>query len=260
MPILLSADRWREAAQSAQPEAGLRKEFVAEVKADDLAEQRQLTFTISTGAVDRQSDTVAVDGWEIDNYLKNPVVLWGHDYSALPIGRAIKVWSGDRALRAVMEPTPKGMVRFNDIVFDLFKGGFLNAVSVGFRPTEWKWSDDKERPMGIDFKRQELLEFSAVTVPANAEALIEARGAGIDIDPLVEHAFEVIRRCVKPADIREFEKFLRDSGFPKSEAITIASRGFRHRSESGAGAASKEQDNDLASVLIALECARAAAR
>ena len=63
---------------------------------------------------------------------------------------------------------------------------YLNAVSVGFNPSEWKWVDDEDRPWGIDYNKQELLEYSAVPVPANPEALIDAKSKGIDLAPLME--------------------------------------------------------------------------
>jgi hypothetical protein len=56
----------------------------------------------------------------------------------------------------------------------LITAGYIKAGSVGFIPLERKFSD--QRHGGIDFKRQDLLEFSIVPVPANAHALIEARG------------------------------------------------------------------------------------
>jgi hypothetical protein len=75
---------------------------------------------------------------------------------------------------------------FADQVYKLIVNRFINSVSVGFQPIQWKFSDDPDRQFGIDFERQELLEISVVPVPANAHALIEAqakswgRGASIE--------------------------------------------------------------------------------
>src|SRR3982074_2078635 len=46
---------------------------------------RTFTFTISSATVDRMGDSIAVDGWRLDNFKRNPVVLWGHDGSMLPV-------------------------------------------------------------------------------------------------------------------------------------------------------------------------------
>ena len=45
---------------------------------------------------------------------------------------------------------------------------------------------------GYKFLKQELLEFSAVPVPANAEALIQARSKGIDTLPFKAWAEEIL--------------------------------------------------------------------
>ena len=154
----------------------LRMTLPCAVKAES-GDARKLIFTISTASVDRDGDTIAVAGWKLDNYLKNPVVLWSHDRWSLPIAKATRVWvEGGTALMAEAEFTPEGLVPLNDQVFEMYKTGFLQATSVGFRAIKWTYVDDKDRGYGIDFIEQELFEFSAVTVPANPDAMIEARG------------------------------------------------------------------------------------
>lgn len=181
-------------------------------------EDRSVRFTISTDSIDRHGDTVSVDGWKLENYRKNPVVLWGHDYSMLPVGKARDLRVEDGKLKATVVFTAQGVSRFNDTVFELIKGGFLNATSVGFSPKKWSWSEDDDRRLGIDFEEQELLEFSVVSVPANPEALIEARSAGADLAPVEDWARKTLGMSegdrVIPADrlaaLEEAEKALAD--------------------------------------------------
>ena len=61
---------------------------------------------------------------------------------------------------------------FAQQVKGLVRESVLKATSVGFRPLKFSFSKDKSRGGGIDFIEQELLEFSVVGVPANAEALL----------------------------------------------------------------------------------------
>lgn len=173
----------------------LRKQVITEIEKGGGSSDRSLTFTISTPSVDRQSDTVSVDGWDFANYMKNPVMLWAHNYSMLPIAAANKVWKYGTSIKSSVDFVPADMPvigPFADAVFQMYKGGFLNATSVGFLPTKWNWSEDEARPYGIDFTEQELLEFSAVPVPANPEALMSAKSAGIDIEPLRQWAKSVL--------------------------------------------------------------------
>jgi HK97 family phage prohead protease len=164
---------------------GVRKQMVAPV--DQLGgDMRALRFTISTGSVDREQDVINPAGWDLANYRRNAVVLWGHDASALPIGKAFDVHLAGGALKATVEFIPPETPErgpFADAVYQLACRGFLAATSVGFRPIKWDYTRDQSRGAddwfpGIDFEEQELVELSIVTVPANPEALIEAPGPG----------------------------------------------------------------------------------
>jgi hypothetical protein len=70
-----------------------------------------------------------------------------------------------------MEFVPAEISPFADTVRQLVEGGWLKATSVGFRPLEWKFNEQRG---GFDFTKQELLEFSIVPVPANPEARLRA--------------------------------------------------------------------------------------
>lgn len=194
MPKTLITD----AALRAAAEAGdlpvdihLRKSFVAEIKADG-SNSRVLDFTISTDAVDRYGDTVAVEGWQLDAFKKNPVVLWAHDSSMLPVAKASDVRIEKGKLKAKAEFMPRDISGFADAVFNALKLGYLSATSVGFIPTKYAFADDAGRRFGIDFLEQELVEFSIVPVPANAEALIEGRSLPFDAAPLRDWAAKLL--------------------------------------------------------------------
>ena len=75
------------------------------------------------------------------------------------------------------------------IAYGLYKGKFLNAVSVGFIPIRWE-TGSAEAGYRRKFLEQELLEVSAVGIPANPEALQLGLKAGAfqraDLHELVE--------------------------------------------------------------------------
>jgi HK97 family phage prohead protease len=103
------------------------------------------------------------------------VVLWAHDANAPPIGCMKQIFTSGDKLMGDVKFAPADAYKFADTVFRLVVDGFISAGSVGFIPIEWKFSSNPDRPMGIDFKRQELLEFSICPIPANANALVEGR-------------------------------------------------------------------------------------
>ncbi len=143
----------------------LHKQYVVDVKTDGAS--RRLTFKLSTGTLDRDRDRIAPEGWDLTQYLKNPVVLWAHDYRSLPIAKTVDIRAGGDALRATAEFATH---EFAEDVFQLYRGGFLSAVSVGFVPIE----QEANAEGGHNIVRAELLEFSGVPVPSNPEALLIA--------------------------------------------------------------------------------------
>ncbi len=160
----------------------LTKFVIPERKIDES--KRQITFTISTGGRDRDGDIIEQSGWSLTEYQKNPVVLWAHDGRQPPIARAESVAvEGDRLI-SVARFAKREEYEFADTVFRLYTGGFLNATSVGFVPQELELIEGEEPgDIGFRFMRQELLEYSAVPIPSNPEALVVARTAGIDVGP-----------------------------------------------------------------------------
>ncbi|HEY2164624.1 MAG TPA: hypothetical protein VGH04_11560, partial [Gemmatimonadaceae bacterium] len=122
----------------------MRKQMIsqAEQVGGDLI--RALRFTISTASVDREQDRIALAGWDLKNFRRNPVVLWGHDASRLPIGRAFDLRIEDAALKASIEFVPSDTPEvgpFADAVYRLARTGFLGATSVGFRPLKWEYTN-----------------------------------------------------------------------------------------------------------------------
>ena len=130
---------------------------------------RGLTFVLSTDDVDRHGDVVSADGWRLEAYLRNPVLLWAHDYRQPAIGRALSVWTEPHRLLASMEFAPSA---FAQEVATLYASGFQWGVSVGFRPIRWEERRDGRTGafLGLRYLEQELLEVSAVPVPANRQA------------------------------------------------------------------------------------------
>jgi len=148
-------------------------------------------FTLTTGRVDRDNDTIAMDGWRIENFLKNPVWLWSHDSSIPEIGvvTAIELKPKHMPVEVqFLESNPLGvMVRQileerSSIKALKDKGG---AVSVGALPLELEYNHARG---GIDYLVHDLLEGSSTPIGSNPETLRRAIAAGIDVSPAAEWA------------------------------------------------------------------------
>ena len=138
-------------------------------------ENRVLRFIGSTETEDRDRDVILATGWQLENYKKNPVFLWAHDYGVPPIGRALGVRVENKQLVFDIEFPVKGIHPLADTAYELYKDGFMKATSVGFQGKVF----EPRQSGGILYKKQELLELSAVPVPANPEALQLAKSKGL---------------------------------------------------------------------------------
>ena len=149
------------------------------VSTEDIGE-RSVLFTISKEVVDRDGDILRASGVDFSNYMKNPVFLSFHNSREFPLGKVTKFWVEGNEVKAIVYfPTLEELstdpnnasekAKLVDFTYHCYKTGMLNAVSVGFIPVEWIETED-----GYDILKWELLEFSAVAVPANQDAIAQA--------------------------------------------------------------------------------------
>ena len=138
--------------------------------------------TIAANESARRPPDIDFDGLSIDNYLRNPVVMWAHDSvgrspsGGLPIGRTLGI-SKTREGRIVADFEFLSGDPFAQRVRNAWDKGFLQAASISWMPIETapagegRWRD----------VRSELLEWSIVSVPADPEALRQTHRRMLDL-------------------------------------------------------------------------------
>ena len=137
------------------------------------SKKEKVSFVASSATPDRYGDIIDVKGWVLDNYKRNNVILLNHDSNQLPIARGNVYIRNDKLIVDV--EFDKEDERAAEVERKV-KAGFMNAVSVGFRPLESKSrselpTDNKYYGQrGMYYSKAELLEVSIVTIPANGEA------------------------------------------------------------------------------------------
>jgi HK97 family phage major capsid protein/HK97 family phage prohead protease len=157
-----------------------------------------LKFVLSDDTVDRYGDIVDPKGWVLANFKKNPIALFGHS-SSFPIGTWSDVKVEGNKLVAFLNFAARGTSARIDELISLVEQGILRAVSVGFRPLQSE-PIDKDKPYaGQRYTKQELLETSLVSVPANPAAVALAKSLNLSSETMSlvfgEHA-DVKRRDV----------------------------------------------------------------
>ncbi len=148
-------------------------DFIAKTKSASEEDTGTFEVCISTNDIDRHGDVIDQNGWSFERYMKNPVVLWGHDYWSLPIGitEGIRIEEGKTI--ATGKFAPESANPFAQQVRKLYDAGIVRATSVGFIATE---------EVGNLITKAELLEFSFVPVPANPYALDMRKALELGVD------------------------------------------------------------------------------
>jgi HK97 family phage prohead protease len=179
---------WEEDTNDANEDSARQLNTKGAIVKDTVAPVHDMEFTLSDETPDRYGDVVSASGWELANFKKNPIALFGHDYH-FPIGRWVDLHVDKEAkgLRGKLQMAPRGTSERIDEIRTLIEHDILRAVSVGFRPTATpeplkdKNGDDTG---GVRFLRQELLECSVVPIPANPNALAIAKALNVSSETM----------------------------------------------------------------------------
>lgn len=133
-------------------------------------ENRTLVAYASTSDMDRDGEVITPEAWrKTIQQFPNVPLIWAHDYRIPPIGKATAFEIDGRGLkfRAEFANTP-----FAQEIWGLYAEKYLNSFSVGFIPKQATEGQQQHEP-NRTYTENELLEVSAVAVPANPFATIE---------------------------------------------------------------------------------------
>lgn len=185
--LKLSADA-RAKFLSAFDDAKVKELIVATKDANDSGSFTGLV--ISTEDKDRQGDIVRQAGIDTADYMLNPVVLNSHNYNGIDniVGVTTRLYTGQvNGIPATLADGKFAPTEAGQMAKALWEGGFLNAASVGFIPTEF---DAAEANV---ITKWQLLEYSFVPVPANAKAtrLRTFADLGLEESALVSKGFVI---------------------------------------------------------------------
>jgi HK97 family phage prohead protease len=200
----------------------LHKDFSLEVKATDDAGVIEGYGSTFGGEPDSYGDIV-LPGAFSESLVRHkrqgtmPLMLWGHESYSPPIGNWNDMAEDGKGLWV------KGQIDIEDPmgqrVHRALKRKALRGLSIGYETIEKK--SDPKRPGVTLLEKLDLWEVSAVNFPANRRATVTGVKAIIEAGNL--------------PSLPQFEEFLREAGFSKTQATAIAGKGLSHllRSESG---------------------------
>lgn len=188
---------------------------------------KSLKALVSTTSPDRHGSIILPSAWQLDNYRKNPLFLWQHEWHGQPedaIGTALSVNPVDEGLEA----EPKYCTDINpkaDMVWKLMQAGVLKAFSPGFYVFDWidqidvMLADEKmaEKIAALpDWAKDpllageiwevilsaELIEISNVLIGSNPDALWDAVQNGILPREMAGRALDQLGQGERAAALR----------------------------------------------------------
>jgi hypothetical protein len=157
--------------------------------------------------LDRYGEIISPAGWNLETYRRNPVFQNSHQYGNIifTLGKALvtEVRQGTLFQRIQFAVDANPIAK---IAHALYSGGFLKAVSVGFIPIRWEDAPDSSsssssppsevRQVRRRYLEQELLEVSAVAIPANPNALALALKSGALEKSDLQNTMDLLRQAL----------------------------------------------------------------
>jgi hypothetical protein len=162
---------------------------------------------VSTEDMDRDGDVIRQDYWNLDHFKSHPILLSSHNYRGLM--NQIGEWTNMGVQDGKLIGTAKYYINEGneqaDWGFNLASKGRA-AFSVGFVPDmSQAKAIDANGNLSYEFRGQELLEVSQVTVPSNPKALQTMKG--MDLHPAVESLVdEMLADLEQPDGEKDYPK------------------------------------------------------
>lgn len=162
----------------------MKKHFTqATIKANSIDKENYTIEFVSTIEVkDRHGDMVDVDSMDFKDFDNNPVVLPQHKHNELSIGAVTEHYTeiiGGVKAKIMKVKFAVEEYELAKTYFNLYAGGFMHAVSLGFIPERGEEVDGVFVLFGA-----KILELSCVSIPANQLAL--AKSKGLEVETVIE--------------------------------------------------------------------------
>ena len=140
--------------------------------------ENTIRFRLTEKKVDRDGDVILPDGIMLDEFKKNPIVLFGHGYGSdtqgrIPIGKidinSFEITKEYMDADVIFDATGKD--NFAAMIFDKVKNGYLNTGSIRFMPKVYDFDPVIDGQTGVTVTSCELIEYSIEPIPSNTGAV-----------------------------------------------------------------------------------------
>lgn len=173
--------------------------------------------------VDRGSDIIQTDAWDLESFKKNPIILVNHGMDTMggiPVGKAVEVRPTDKGL-FIKVRLSNSKVPAIQMIRDLVEERILQAFSVGFDPKEVVPIEMEGKTVN-NITKAELFEVSIVGVPMNQDSLFTVSEKSLKTKSLYQIKSELLkaRGCKYAQSVHEKMHTLEESGEDREELIS----------------------------------------
>ena len=162
----LQLNKWF--VENSAPDGTVKKSIVVYNTVNNI---KNGEFVMSDFNLNRLGMKVDPEGWVLDNYKANPVLLWNHDDSIPAIGIMENVRNESGRLMGKPKYADKEIDLFAWSIGQKVKVGILTSGSVGFMTLKVEVEEKENKLPVVISREQELYEFSIVNLPALVSAV-----------------------------------------------------------------------------------------
>lgn len=157
-------NKWESKKEKSKKSLSKKAFFSSEVKKMEAGE---IEVTLSKQIRDRDGEVVEIKGGDLDNFAKNPIMLWGHRMTSGDVEDVMGHWENIRKTNNSIVANPSFAEHPKaQYLKRMVEDGHVRSVSIGFMINDGGF-DLESRTV----KNWEMLEASWVTVPANVDAV-----------------------------------------------------------------------------------------
>lgn len=150
---------------------------ISDSETKSLQDERAIIHYITTNDIDRTKDVMNPAGMDATDFLKARTVFFNHNYNQ-PIAKNTELITEPNGVKA---KTVFSETKFADDVYKWHLEGIVKTWSIGFRANRKDVTIDEETNIWT-YNKWNLLEYSSAPLPANPNALDQAKAVTKSIE------------------------------------------------------------------------------
>ena len=157
---------------------------------------------ISDSSIDKDGEVIDPDSLNFDNYQKNPIVAYNHNYEIPPVGKSLwqknvkGVWKAKTQYTDKPTSHPENESWFPDSIFHMIKAGTMRGKSIGGSVSWREPTQEDATRLGFDLAKAkrisseaDIWEYSVCPLGCNPNTVVELVSKGLKLSKYLINEF-----------------------------------------------------------------------